>query len=146
MVDTGAQVSVFPATIQQRHSNQPTEILVAANGSHIPTYGHQDFALQFGGLLFQWTSLMAQVSQPLLGADFLRAHKLMPDFTGRKLIDASDFISVDCGITTAGIFKLNSVFSAVDIKRLTFCRISTTHAAHLSSYRSSTWSATFYPN
>ena len=57
---------------------------------------------------------MAQVSQPLLGADFLRAHNLMPDLTGRKLIDASDFTSVDCGITTAGVFNLNSVFSAVD--------------------------------
>ena len=58
---------------------------------------------------------MDQVFQPLLGADFLRQHNLMLDITGRKLIDASDFLSVDRSITTAGIFKLYSVFSAVDI-------------------------------
>ena len=85
LVDTGVEVSVFPATVQQQHSNQPAEILAAANGSHISTYGRQKFALKFGERLFQRTFLKAQVSQPLLGADFLRSHNLMPDLTNRNI-------------------------------------------------------------
>ena len=34
---------------------------------------------------------MAKVSQPLLGADFLRAHSILIDVKGQRLIDSSDF-------------------------------------------------------
>ena len=38
---------------------------------------------------FQWTFIVAEVSRPLLGADFLRAHNLLVDVAGRSLIQAA---------------------------------------------------------
>ena len=72
LVDTGAEVSVFPATPDQRWLHKPTGTLSAANGSDIPSYGTRNIPLQFGNRRFEWQFILAKVSQPLLGADFLR--------------------------------------------------------------------------
>ena len=44
LVDTGAQVSVYPASASERR-RQKTEPLVAANGSKIDTFGTKTIAL-----------------------------------------------------------------------------------------------------
>ena len=46
-VDTGAQVSVFPASAHERRS-QKTEPLIAANGSTIDTFGKRTIPLDLG--------------------------------------------------------------------------------------------------
>ena len=47
LVDTGAQVSVFPASAYERRS-QKTEPLVTANGSMIDTFGKRTIPLDLG--------------------------------------------------------------------------------------------------
>ena len=115
LVDTGAEISVFPATADQRWLNKPSTFLSAANGTDIPTYGNRTIALRFGNRRFDWTFVVAKVSQPLLGADFLRAHSLMPDVNGQRLVDSTDFTSIDCGITSAHAPHINSVLAADDV-------------------------------
>ncbi len=114
LVDTGAEVSVFPATRSDRHSQPQGTKLTAANGSSIHTYGKRAISLQFNDRHFKWTFTIAQVSQPLLGADFLRAHSLLVDIKGQRLIDPSDFTSIALNSVPATAPHLGSIASADD--------------------------------
>ena len=43
---------------------------------------------------FKWTFVIANVAQPLLGADFLRAHSLLVDMKHQYLVNAQVFASI----------------------------------------------------
>ena len=114
LVDTGAEVSVFPASNKDRHSQSLETKLTAANGSDISTYGKRTIPLHFNNRRFKWTFTIAHVSQPLLGADFLRAHSLLVDIKGQRLIDSSDYTSITLRSASAAALHLNSIASADD--------------------------------
>ena len=85
LIDTGAQVSLLPATAHARRHPSPTAPkLVAANGSSIASYGTQQTHVQLGKRKFTVTFIIADVRRPILGADFLRRHKLLVDLCGQK--------------------------------------------------------------
>ncbi|CAB4067025.1 unnamed protein product [Lepeophtheirus salmonis] len=73
LVVTGAEMSVILAYTSI--NTKPSFFLKTANGSSI---------------------YHSKVSQPLVGADFLRAFDLLPDLLRRRLVDTSDFISLPC--------------------------------------------------
>ena len=87
LVDTGAAVSVFPAS--KSHKNKPsTFALQAANGSRIATYGQQSLTLDLGlRRSCRWVFIIADVATPILGADFLHHFQFLVDMTKRRLID-----------------------------------------------------------
>ena len=114
LVDTGAEVSVFPASRSDRQSPSQGNTLTAANGSSIRTYGKRAVSLNFNNRHFRWTFTIAQVSQPLLGADFLRAHSLLVDIKGQRLIDPFDFTSITLRSIPATAPHLDSIASADD--------------------------------
>ncbi len=93
LIDTGAFVSVWPASQEQRASPQGCNFirLKAANGSPIPTHGTRHITLQLGGLRAKWQFVIADVQRPLLGADFFDHHGLMIDIKGRQLVDRVTF-------------------------------------------------------
>ena len=72
---------------------------MAANGSSIASYGTQQTHVQLGKRKFTVTFIIADVRRPILGADFLRRHKLLVDLCGQKLIDAHSFQSYACAAT-----------------------------------------------
>ena len=82
-------MSVLPATGLDTRSASPGPNLVAANGSTIRTYGTRNIPLCIGARRFVWSFVLANVSKPLLGADFLRANKLLVDLKGGRLVDGS---------------------------------------------------------
>ena len=94
LVDTGAQVSVLPASAQDKRSGSSGPNLVAANGSTIRTFGTRTFSLFIGVQRFEWDFFLADVSQPILGADFLRHYALLVDIKRQRLIDSASFASV----------------------------------------------------
>ena len=106
----GSRSQRFPATRSDRLSQSQGPKLTAANGSNIRTYGKRTISLKFNDRHFKWTFTIAQVSQPLLGADFLRAHSLLVDLKVQRLIDPSDFTS----ITLRSVPHLDSIESAHD--------------------------------
>ncbi|GBM89583.1 hypothetical protein AVEN_169410-1 [Araneus ventricosus] len=71
LVDTGSDVSLLPANVyQKRNSSQQT--LLATNSSNINVYGQKTLSLNFNLRRdFIWTFLIADISTPILGADFL---------------------------------------------------------------------------
>ena len=79
LVDTGAAVSVFPPSKQQRL--KPCAFtLQAANGSRIKTYGQRSLTLDLGiRRSCQWVFVIADVATPILGADFFHHFGFLVD-------------------------------------------------------------------
>ena len=67
---------------------------MAANGSSIRTFGTRALSLHFPSKTYKWNFLLADVTRPLLGADFLRSHSLLVDLQGKWLADAATYYSV----------------------------------------------------
>ena len=84
-------VSVFPASGIDTRSHRPSALLEAVNGSKIRTYGHKQITLSIDGRKYVWQFLVADVTQPLLGADFLCSNTLMVDVKGQRLVDPTTY-------------------------------------------------------
>ena len=115
LVDCGADVSVFPATPVEKRTRIPTTSLVAANGSKIASWGTKKIDLQLGRRrTFTQEFQVANVTQPILGADFFVANQLAIDLAGKRLIDMSDFTSIPTKIacTPCAVAGLRSPHSS----------------------------------
>ena len=69
----------------------------------------------FGGRRFGWDFVMAAVSMPLLGADFLCAYRLLVDVKNCRLIDALSFASYPCTLGGVGALCLLNTYSTGDL-------------------------------
>jgi hypothetical protein len=58
---------------------------MGADGRRIPCWGEQPFTVTIGGVPRQWTFLLAAVSFPILGIDFLHHHSLVVDVANQRL-------------------------------------------------------------
>jgi hypothetical protein len=85
LVDTGAAVSVLPHSSPLPLSGQP---LTGADGKPIASWGTGTRSLCFGIRTFLCTFILAVVSKPILGTDFLAAHRLLVDPFSRLVLDA----------------------------------------------------------
>ena len=94
LVDSGAEVSVTPASPHEKQGIPSTRQLVAANGSNIKCYGTRTLKLNIGGQQYSWPFLIANVKHSLLGADFLGHTGLLVDVRGRQLVSAESFSTI----------------------------------------------------
>ncbi|GFT91809.1 transposon Ty3-I Gag-Pol polyprotein [Nephila pilipes] len=89
LIDTGADVSVIPLTTASQHLQPASLQLFEANGTVISTYGQQLVTLDLGlRRVFKWPFIIAAVSQPIIGADFLRHYGLLVDIRHGRLVDS----------------------------------------------------------
>ena len=72
------------------------------------------FALLIHLWHFKWTFTIVQVSQPLLGANFLKAHSHLIDIKGQRLIDSFDLISINLRSIYTAVPHLGSFVSEDD--------------------------------
>ena len=87
LVDTGAEVSVYPASVQECKSQPPSSTLTAANGTSIHTWGKRKVFLAIGQKgQYQHEFYLADVTRPILGADFFIKHGLAIDLRGKRLV------------------------------------------------------------
>ena len=114
LVDTGAEVSVLPATGLDSRTAQPGPSLLAANGSSIKTYGSRTLSLHFASNKYQWTFTITDVSRTLLGADFLRSNSLLVDLKGNRLVDAVTFFSIPLVPSNAQAPHLSTIANSTD--------------------------------
>ena len=83
LVDTGASRSVFP----HHSSAAPTgPRLLMADGRPTKAWGSRLIPLQFGSRRFQFQFLLADVDQPILGADFLAEFDLLVDTKNHQVL------------------------------------------------------------
>ena len=89
LVDTGAAVSVYPVSKRETEERQSsTSILSAANGTAIETFGQRPVKLTVGQYSTVWPFVLARVTRPILGADFLRHSGFLVDVRHKRLVQA----------------------------------------------------------
>lgn len=98
LIDTGSEISVYPKNSTRGRRATSTRELFAANGSTIRTYGEIHLQPDLGlRREFKWRFVVADVTTPIIGADFLAYYHLLPDIRKRQLVDAIT------GLTARGI-------------------------------------------
>ena len=94
LIDTGAQVTLWPATPTELSQVPDDSIsLVAANKTKIPAFGKRQMCFQFGSRKYTWTVIIAKVFHPLIGSDFLRHYKLLVDVANKQLLQMDSLTS-----------------------------------------------------
>ena len=94
LVDTGACCSLFPADEAQKLQTDPDPIqLFSAGGQRIRTHGKTPRVIHIAGVPYKWDFRLADVTQPLLGADFLIDHRLVVDMAGHAVVPSEELNS-----------------------------------------------------
>ena len=108
LIDTGAEVSVLPPRSEDRDRSPINNMqLQAANGTAIRTFGQRSVAVELGlAKSFEWSLTIADVSKPILGADFLRHYGLLVDLKYKRLMDAETFLTVPTSYRRSTVYKL----------------------------------------
>src|SRR5215469_13214645 len=89
LIDTGAEISLLPRDAVSSPSVS-FRTLYAANGSLISTYGEKLCTVSLHlRRTFPWVFTIADVSQAIIGADFLKHFDLLVDLRRKCLIDNS---------------------------------------------------------
>lgn len=99
LIDTGSVISVLPKDFQLATLNRhnPRIQLVAANGSTVSSFGDRSLSLKLPEFdeNVTWKFIIADVTRPILGADFLVYFKLLVDCAGKKLIKKVSVNTID---------------------------------------------------
>lgn len=93
-------------------STTPQSRLVVANGSPISTSGSWTRTLQLNGFTFTGTFQLLDVRLPIIGADFLRKHKLLVDIARRHLLLPSLTSSIPCSPSSFPSLQISTVSPA----------------------------------
>lgn len=101
MIDTGADISVIPASSFKNLIEDQNLHLTAANGSPIRTYGSKLLLLNLGlRREFRHPFMVATVNKPIIGADFLVKFGLTVDLKNKRLVDPTTTITTTGTIST----------------------------------------------
>ena len=115
LVDTGAEVSVLPATGLTRAQGNQDHLcwqLTVAQSGH--TESAHSLFISPPTHIYQWDFVIADVSRPLLGADFLHTNSLLVDLKGKRLMDAATYHSVPLQSTKVSAPHLDTISSSTD--------------------------------
>ncbi|GBN30779.1 hypothetical protein AVEN_173529-1 [Araneus ventricosus] len=101
LVDTGADISVVPPSSAERCKPKSLLNLIAANGKKINTYGTRNLSLNIClRRIFPWSFIIADVSRPILGADFLTHYGIIIDLKSKCLKDQQTTLTSTGKIST----------------------------------------------
>ena len=91
LLDMGSQVSLWPPSSSASRLPISSVQLTAANGPPIKSYGPCKRQIKIGGKSYHFVFLIAQVTRPILGLDFLQAFQMTLDLCNRRLIHSGQF-------------------------------------------------------
>ena len=94
LIDGGAVLSIIPPTYAQRLEGPTDMSLQAANGSRIKCYGVRQMPIHLPGRKLSFPVTIADVKQPILGADFLARFYLAPNHRDGTLLDLRDMSTI----------------------------------------------------
>ncbi|GFU22777.1 retrovirus-related Pol polyprotein from transposon 17.6 [Trichonephila clavipes] len=102
LIDSGSEICVIPPSPTMNKSPQSNFSLFAANNTKIPAYGMVRKELNLGlRRPFIWTFIIADVSSPIIGADFLKHFNLLIDLKKKK----PSILTVDANISFKNILS-----------------------------------------
>ena len=91
LVDTGACRSFIKPQPGYRPSRYQGPPIYTANGQSLKVYGLRTLPLTLQGRHYKWEFLVADVSRPLLGADFLKAYNIAVDVASGRLLHTREW-------------------------------------------------------
>jgi cleavage and polyadenylation specificity factor subunit 1 len=117
LIDTGSDLYVYPCKLIPQRRTRVNYDLCAANGTTIPTYGWLPLGLNLWLRRdFTWRFVVADVTQPLIGADFLSNYGLLVDCKYTRLLDGVTSLSAPAQAANSRIpsVKVMSASTPVD--------------------------------
>lgn len=104
LIDTGADVSVLPLATPTYDLRPSNTLLFAANGTPIKVIGEQLIKLNLGlRREFCWPFVVADVTSPIIGADFIRHFDLLIDLRRARIIDNTTKLETLCNTNSDDI-------------------------------------------
>ncbi|GFT52405.1 transposon Ty3-G Gag-Pol polyprotein [Trichonephila clavipes] len=95
--NSGSEICVIPPSPTMNKSPQSNFFLFAANNTKIPAYGMVRKELNLGlRRPFIWTFIIADVSSPIIDADFLKHFNLLIDLKKKRLVDVETSLFTPC--------------------------------------------------
>ena len=114
LVDCGADVCVFPVPTPNKRQ-PPSGHLTAGNGSKINTWDLHKLTLNFSKKhTYKQDFYFADVTRPILGANFFATNNVAIDLRGRRLIDLN--------------YCTTSFLADVEKESITFCGLTSNFA------------------
>ena len=86
LLDTGRQISLWPASSTRKLNWSSGVPLIAANGTPIKSYGMERRKIKIGHKLYSFMFINADVARPILGIDFLQRFGMTLDLARRCLL------------------------------------------------------------
>ena len=104
------QLSIIPPS---RSDTQKTcsHSLIAANGSSIKTLGTRQMILNLGLQRYSWHFIITDVTQPIIGGDFLCSHSLFVDLINERLIRTDNLKTIKGSLSVHKSFHIASLKS-----------------------------------
>lgn len=94
LIDTGSDICVYPVSALSERRHKTSYQLSAANGSAIDTYGYIQLNLNLGLRRdYPWRFVVADVTKPIIGVDFLSHYRIIVDINQQKLVDGLTNVS-----------------------------------------------------
>lgn len=96
LVDTEVALSLLPPSKQPLPHLRPSVVkLRNASAEFIHCYSESSLPVSFPSLrqFFLWTFIVAEITRPFLGINFLKHHSLVIDFGKNIIIDANTKVS-----------------------------------------------------
>ena len=110
LIDIGAAVSVLPQSCANRTADTDNLLLVAANNSTITTYCTCERIVDVGlKREYSWIFIVADIKQPIPGADFLILYNLLVDLQGRCLRDMRTGLALPATLSSIKPLSLNRI-------------------------------------
>ena len=96
LIDSGSEISVMPRSPSDRLDEKAKYKLKSANGTAIRTYGTKVVKIKVGSRYLKWTFVIADVTRPILGIDFMKAHGLIIDPADNCLVNRVTAERIPC--------------------------------------------------
>lgn len=110
LIDSGSTISIYPKSHITGQLVVAPLILHAANSSVIKTYGQKWLTLDLKlRRPLTWLFTIADVSTPIIGADFITKHGLLIDLKANKLIDPTTTITSRGQIESAHMHSISTI-------------------------------------
>lgn len=112
LADPGADLSTLPVNPSYKHC-KTTRTLYAANDTPIATYDEEILRMDLQlRREFYWKFIVADVSHPTLGVDFLAHYDLLVDSKRKRLVDGKTLLATQCAACTQQISSIKATLTA----------------------------------
>ncbi|KAL4148407.1 hypothetical protein QTP88_002660 [Uroleucon formosanum] len=110
LIDSDSDLSCYPRRLLRDRRQATDYDLSAANNSTIKTLGTLRLNLNLGlRRSFPWRFIVADVSTPIIGSDFMAYYHLLPDCRTKRLIDGVTGLAVGGKVSSVSQCSIKSV-------------------------------------